>query len=528
VDGVDAEATRQSEQSDRIDLRLVPAALTCWAVTAIGIVWRAGVAAAVVCVLVAVAAWVAGRRARAHPRVDSRRAAVAAIVLGAALVGAGFAWAVAVRVHSVDHHPLAVMYGRSVDVTVTASEQPRPVRGGGRVVFRAALRRIGADDASGRVTVFASGRDFADMTAGRPASFRAVVSQPSRRDLTVAVLSAGGTPTFGEPSPAQRVAESVRRRFADAARSQLSADQAAVLPGLVLGDTSAMPPETVAAFRSAGLTHLTAVSGANVTIVCGAVLLSARFVGPRAAVGLAGVTLVAFVIVVQPSASVLRAAVMGAIGLLGVLAHRRRHAMPALAATVITLLIAAPEISVDLGFALSVSATTALIVIAPLWSARLVAAGWPKPLADVVCVSTAAQLVTAPLVAAISGRVSLVSIGANVAVSVVIPPITVAGTAAAALAALFPGLANLLIRFTGPELWWLLGVANWAGGMPGATVGVPTRLLGVVVVAAGALAAVLLWRRVGRTRFSRVGLACLLVAVTAWVVVSACRGTIVG
>jgi competence protein ComEC len=342
------------------------------------------------------------------------------------------------------------------------------------------------------------------------------------------VLSASGTPTFGEPSPAQRVAESVRSRFADAARSQLPADQAAVLPGLVLGDTSAMPPETVAAFRSAGLTHLTAVSGANVTIVCGAVLLSARLVGPRVAVGLASVTLVAFVIVVQPSASVLRAAVMGAIGLLGVLTHRRRHAMPALAATVIVLMIAAPEMAVDLGFALSVSATAALIVIAPRWSARLVAAGWPKPLADVVCVSTAAQLVTAPLVAAISGRVSLVSIVANVAVSAVIPPITVAGTAAAALALVLPGIAHLLIRFTGPELWWLLGVARWAGGMPGATVGVPSRLLGVVVVAAGSLAAVLLWRRVGRSRFSRVGLACLLVAATAWIVMSACRGTIVG
>ena len=67
------------------------------------------------------------------------------------------------------------------------------------------------------------------------------------------------------------------------------------------------------------LTHLTAVSGANVTIVCGAVLFSSRLIGPRAAVGLAGAALVVFVIVVQPTASVLRAAVMGAIALLGVL-----------------------------------------------------------------------------------------------------------------------------------------------------------------------------------------------------------------
>ena len=64
------------------------------------------------------------------------------------------------------------------------------------------------------------------------------------------------------------------------------------------------------------------MSGANVTIVCGAVLMSPRLFGPRLAVALAAVALVAFVIVVQPSASVLRAAVMGAITLLAVVSHR--------------------------------------------------------------------------------------------------------------------------------------------------------------------------------------------------------------
>ena len=373
-----------------VDARLVPAALTCWAVTAIAIVWRAGTAAAVVCVLVAASAAVAGWRARRQGA--PVRAAVSAVVLGAAVIGAGFGWAAAVRVDAVERHPLAALYSRSTDVTVTASEQPRPVRDGGRVVFRAALRRIGGDGASGRVTVFAPARGFGELTPGRPASFRAVVGRPTRRDLSVAVLSASGTPTFGEASAVQRAAESVRRRFADAVRSQLPADQAAALPALVLGDTSTLPPETVAAFRAAGLTHLTAVSGANVTIVCGAVLLTARFVGPRVAVALAALVLVGFVIVVQPSASVLRAAVMGAIGLLGVLTHRRRHAMPALSTTVIALMIVAPEMSVDLGFALSVSATAALIVIAPMWSGRLVARGWPKPVADAICVATAAQV----------------------------------------------------------------------------------------------------------------------------------------
>lgn len=96
-----------------------------------------------------------------------------------------------------------------------------------------------------------------------------------RRDLTVAVLSATGEPTVGGAGLVQRIAARVRATFADVARTVLPADQAAMLPALVLGDTSTLTAPTVDEFRVAGLTHLTAVSGANVTIVCGAVLLAA-------------------------------------------------------------------------------------------------------------------------------------------------------------------------------------------------------------------------------------------------------------
>ena len=238
------------------------------------------------------------------------------------------------------------------------------------------------------------------------------------------------------------------------------------------------------------LTHLTAVSGANVTIVCGAVLLCARVIGPRPAVTLAAAALVLFVVVVQPSASVLRAAVMGAIALLAVLSGRRRQAIPVLSASVIALMIAAPQLAVDVGFALSVSATAALVVLAPAWSARLTARGVPKPLADGICIALAAQLVTAPLVAAISGRLSLVGVLANLAVAVVIPPITLLGTAAAALCPVWPSAARLLIRFTGPELWWLLRVADTGAALPAAAVPVPSGWAGLVLVAVadGALA----------------------------------------
>jgi competence protein ComEC len=326
------------------------------------------------------------------------------------------------------------------------------------------------------------------------------------------VINAVGQPTMGRAGPVHRAAHAVRAAFAATAREVLPADQAAMLPALVLGDTSSVSTVISREFRAAGLTHLTAVSGANVTIVCGAVLFSSRLIGPRAAVALAGVALVMFVVVVQPTASVLRAAVMGAIALLGVLSSRRRQAIPALAATVLVLMVAAPQLAVDVGLVLSVVATAALIVIAPIWSRRLAAAGWPKPLADAVCVAGAAQFVTAPLIAGISGKVSLVAAAANLAVAALIAPITVLGSAAGALCLFWPAAAQLLIRFTGPELWWVLQIAHWAAGVPAASLSVPAGVSGVLVVGFAAVGAAVLWRR----RWFRAGLALAAAGLFAW------------
>ena len=384
-------------------------------------------------------------------------------------------------------------------------------------MFRGDLTAVDDREMSGRVVVFASGIGYGELTAGRPAAFRARVGPPTRRDLTVAVLTATGEPALGRASLVQRVAARVRAAFADAARSALPADQAAMLPALVLGDTSTLTGTTVDEFKTAGLTHLTAVSGANVTIVCGAVLLSAAVVGPRMAVALAALALTAFVVVVQPSASVLRAAVMGAITLLAIVTHRRRQAIPALSATVLILMIGAPQLAVDMGFALSASATAALVVIAPMWSRRLVDRGWPKPLAAAVSVAVAAQLVTAPLVAGMSGTLSLVSVAANLAVAIVIAPITVIGTGAAAVSVVWPAAAQFLMRFTGPELWWLLRVAKWASAVPGAVVPVPSGPAGVLCVAAAGIGSVVLWR----WRWGRIGVASAVVCLIAWAVAGA-------
>jgi competence protein ComEC len=491
----------------RLDARLVPAALTSWVVTAAGIVWPIGNVLGSVCVSASVCGALLWRAESRSPRMR----AVGIGLVAAGVVGAGFGFAIALRANAVTHHPITAAFGTAAEVAVTPTESTLSV-GHGRLMFRATLRQLGNHEISGRVVVFAPARDFTAVMVGQPVRFRARITRPARHDLTVAVLNAIGAPTMGRAGSVHRVAHAVRAGFAATARQVLPADQAAMLPGLVLGDTSMVSPVTSQEFRTAGLTHLTAVSGANVTIVCGAVLFSSRLIGPRAAVGLAGVALVLFVIVVQPTASVLRAAVMGAIALVGMLSSRRRQAIPALAATVLLLMVVTPQLAVDLGLALSVVATAALVVIAPIWSRRLVAAGWPKPLADAVCVACAAQLVTAPLIAGISGRVSLVGAAANLAAAALIAPITVLGSAAGALCLCWPAGAQLLIRFTGPELWWLLRIAHWAASVPAASVPVPSGIFGVLVVGTAALLAVVLWR----WRWFRAAMAVAATALLAW------------
>ncbi len=470
----------------RVDVRLVPAALTCWVVTAGGIWWPIGRVVAACCVVLAAAsgalAWHAARRRGETGRLR----AVSAGLVAVGVTGAGFGFAVALRAEAVDRHPITAAFGTAAPVTVTPTESPVSL-GRGRLMFRATLQRLRTAQISGRVVVFARASDFeseADgLMVGRPVRFTARIGRPTRRDLTVAVLNASGRPTVGTAGAVQRAAHAVRGRFAAAVRDALPAEQAAMLPALVLGDTSAVTAETDRDFRAAGMTHLMAVSGANVTIVCGAVLFSARLLGPRAAVVLAALTLVAFVFVVQPTASVLRAAVMGAIALAGMLSSRRRQAIPALCATVLGLLGIAPQLAVDVGFALSAVATAALVVVAPVWSRRLVGRGLPEPLADALAIAAAAHAVTAPLVAGISGRVSLVAVGANLAAAPVIVPITVLGSAGAVLSVAWPSGAQLLIRFTGPELWWVVRVARWSAGAPAATVPVPSGVPGVLLVA---------------------------------------------
>lgn len=494
-----------SERDHPFDLRLVPSAAACWGATLVGLLagWRPAAVSAIVSAAVgAVLALLVWRRRRAGPSVVL---GIGVGVVAAALLGAGFAAAVAVRAHAVETHPLAALTagGGSATLVVELGDDPKTLRGksfGGerQLMLRASLQEVRTDRtvlrAGGSILVFAEGEQWAGLLPGQRVTLRGRLAEPERRDLTVAVVRATGSPQHvAEPPAIQRWAGVVRDRLASAAGSALPADQAGLLPGLVVGDTSGLAQETKDEFTAAGLTHLTAVSGANVSIVLGAVLLAVRGVGlgPRTGALLAGIALVAFVVIARPSPSVLRAAAMGCVALLALVTGRRKQAIPALAASVVVLLALSPSLAVDFGFALSVFATAGLVVVSPALVARLRARGWPRWLAEMCAVALAAFVVTAPLVAAMSGTVSIVSIVANVLVAPAVAPITVVGAATAVLAVVWLPAAALLVRVAGPPLWWLLEVADRAAAVPGGNLAVRNGLGGAVIVAVGIAVAVL-------------------------------------
>jgi competence protein ComEC len=129
-----------------------------------------------------------------------------------------------------------------------------------------------------------------------------------------------------------------------------------------------------------------------------------------------------------------------------------------------------PAFAVHPGFMLSVAATAGLIVVAPPIVEWLRGHHIPGGLAEVLAVAVAAQLVTLPIVVAISGQISVVAIVANLAVTVAVAPITVLGTSAALVVPACPPVASLLVRFVGPALWWMVVVADELSDLPLATI----------------------------------------------------------
>jgi competence protein ComEC len=322
----------------------------------------------------------------------------------------------------------------------------------------------------------------------------------TRGDRVAAVLRVRGhreaPQVVAEPSEAQRLAGRLRAGLREATEG-LTADARALLPGLVVGDTSRITPELEEAFKETDLAHTLAVSGANFTIVL-ALLLgppglaqraerrgSAPWLGLslRATALLGGVLALGFVIVCRPDPSVLRAAACGGVALLALATGRRRSLLPALATAVLLLVLYDPWLARGYGFLLSVLATGALLTLAPRWSAALRRRGVPPRLAEALAAAGAAQALCAPVVAVLSARVSLVAVPCNLLAEFAVAPATVLGFAALAAAPVAMPVAEGLAWCGGWPAEWIAGIARAGAALPGAGVDWPGSWAGAALLA---------------------------------------------
>ncbi|WP_432831083.1 ComEC/Rec2 family competence protein [Dactylosporangium sp. CA-092794] len=479
------------------DMRLAGAALGCWfaAIGALFVPPAAGWTIAGAGLLVAFA-WPAvavGRGAR------STRWIVAAVAAGVACGGA----ATAARVGERDAEPLRTLAIRhaTVRVQVRISDDPRLGRARvGRdatVVVPARLVWVSAADGArvavgARVLVLAGDRGWLGLLPGQEAEAEGRLSPAGGGDLRAALVSVAGAPALiGRAPPVQRAA-GVLRAGLQRACAGLPAEPGGLLPGLVVGDTSRLDPALAADFKTTGLTHLTAVSGANLAIVIGLVVAVVRWcrAGPRVAAVVCVVALAGFVVLVRPSPSVLRAAAMGGLALVAMAVGRPRAAVPSLAAGVLGLVVVDPELAVDAGFALSVLATGGLVLIAPRWTEALRARGWPRVAAEALCVPAAAQAACAPVIAAISASVSLTTVPANLLAAPAVAPATILGIFAAVLSAVLPAAAAFAAWLASWPARWLVFVAHRGAAVPAGLLPWPGGAAGGLLL--GALVAALL------------------------------------
>lgn len=386
--------TGESGAAPRWDIRLVPAAALGWLTAWAAPLLPAGVLLVIAVLALVGASWLLRRRAaRSRNARPGRGAALALALAGLALV-AGTA---AAHIQSQDGSPLRELAARGLDVRIRV-EVSEPIRvlapgaAGARVLVRARALAVSYADPiaeaatrswilGGKVLIFAPAQGWAELTPATTVSATVSLAVAAPEDLLIGIAFARGPPEQRAPPTGvlDRAAAGIRSGLRDRAEQTLGPDEAGLLRGIVLGDTAGMDAVLVEDFRLSGLSHLTAVSGTNCAIVIGAVLWPLRRSRLRGVTRsmFAAVALGGFVLLVGPQPSVLRAAAMGAITLLALATGRARQAIPALAGAVLLLLALDPALARDLGFALSVSATAGIVILAGTWAARLRARGWP-------------------------------------------------------------------------------------------------------------------------------------------------------
>lgn len=483
----------------RRDARLVPVAGGAWLTAALvtatadaaasaGLLLWVGAALALVALTWQRAAL--RRRSIARARGGSGLALTAVVLAIAGSVAAHVASAAPARAAVA---AAEISGGRALSVEVLAVGKIERGAAGWR--FDATLERLSYGDTTitAPVPVVVRAADVPpglDLGARARLTATAWTADPGER--AVLVIDATSTPTLiAAPTGVFAVASALRAGLASAT-TELPEPGAGLIAGLAVGDTSRVSDGLGTAMKAASLSHLTAVSGANCAIVVGIAFAVAALCGARRALRVTSglCALAAFVILVSPEPSVVRAATMAAVAMLGVLLGRTGAGLSLLTASVVLLLVLDPWLSRSLGFALSVAATAALLVLAgPL--ADGLARWMPRPLALFVSVPLAAQLACGPLIVLISPQVSMYGVVANLLAAPAAPMGTVLGLAACVCAGI-PLLGGGLVVLAWIPAAWIAATATTIAALPGSAIAWPEGPGGLVALTVVGLAVVVL------------------------------------
>lgn len=472
------------------DLRLVPIVLTVWVAAAVAIVVpdasgplsvgfialslagalmlalrRFPLAAVSVCALAVAAAVLAGTTAAQVAYSQPGRAAVSALPIDG---GRALSWEVRV-VGKVERSAHGVRFDAvSSQVTV------------GGTVMRASAPLIV------RAAEIPSGIDVGAAVYVRGTALRADAGARA-----VLIVHASEVVVRSRPEGVLAVVASLRRGLHEAV-SGLPQPAAGLIAGLAVGDTSGVTAELDEAMKRASLSHLTAVSGANCALVVGLSVAVGAALGlrRRARLALGAGVLLAFVVLVTPEPSVVRAAAMALIAMLALVHGRAGTGIAVLGMAVIVLLILDPWLALSAGFVLSTVATAALLLLAgPL--ADGMSRWMPSPLALVIAVPLSAQLACGPVLVLLDPTVPVYGVLANLIAGPAAPVATVIGLLAC-LTTPIPVLAHGFATLAWLPAAWIAetaaviarlpwATAPWLGGLTGA--GALTLVGATIVVA---------------------------------------------
>ena len=268
----------------------------------------------------------------------------------------------------------------------------------------------------------------------------------------------------------------------------------AVVEAVVLGRAQGLDDTLLARFRASGLYHCLAVDGLKVGTVAAGALALMRLLGlGRIAAELAALAAVgAYTLAVGFHPSVVRAAVAAALGSLAWLSARERDRWHALLIGALALLAWNPAFVLDAGFQLSFAAVAAIFVV----TSRVVRflEGYPVPrrLAQLIGVSTACGLATAPVTWLQFHQVSIVTVPANVVAVPIVAEMLVVALATAVIAPVAPPVAAALAQVNGVGAWFVAGCARGFGGLPGAQATSPAGVAALAAVVL--LVAAYCWR----------------------------------